>query len=339
MKRSVRSVITSITLFCLVALLSWQCASVLEEPTALDSGTLISATGDEPIEPIPLTAALDPGQIALGRKLFHDPQLSANNTISCASCHDLKKGGTDQSISSTGIDGQVGPINAPTVLNAGFQFKQFWDGRAESLEEQAGGPVNAPGEMGSNFTEVIGKLENLPEYVSAFSQLYPDGITEANIKDAIAEFERSLYTPNSPFDKFLRGDQNALTADEKEGYRLFKTNGCVACHQGILLGGNMFQRFGVFGDYFQDRGNITDADYGRFNVTGREEDRFFFKVPTLRNVALTFPYFHDGSAETLDEAVKVMVQYQLGRQVSQRDIDLMVKFLITLTGEFEGATS
>lgn len=339
MKRSVRSLVTSITLFCLVALLSWQYASILDQPIAIHSNLLATTTGGEPVEPIPLAVALDSGQMALGRELFHDTRLSANNTISCASCHDLNKGGTDQSIGPTGINGQRGEINVPTILNSGFQFKQFWDGRAENMQEQTADTINAPNKMGSNFQEIISKLESEPEYVSVFKQQYPDGITEVNIKDAIAEFGRSLYTPNASFDKFLRGDQNALTADEKEGYRLFKTSGCVACHQGILLGGNMFQRFGVFGDYFQDRGNITKADYGRFNVTGREEDRFCFKVPMLRNVALTFPYFHDGSAKTLHEAVKVMVRYQLGRQVSQQDIDLVVNFLMTLTGEFEGDVS
>lgn len=329
----IKSRLLSAALSCLIVLTSWQCARVLDQPT-VEGPSLATAKSFELIEPIPFSVALDPGQVALGRKLFHDPQLSADNSLSCASCHDLAKGGTDQSVSSTGINRQVGPINAPTVLNAGFQFKQFWDGRAESLEEQAGGPIMAAGEMGSSgWPEVIGKLEAKPEYVSAFSQSYPDGVTETNIRDAIAEFERSLYTPNSRFDQFLRGDENALTADEKEGYRLFKSNNCTSCHNGVLLGGNSFQKMGRYDDYFKERGNITDADYGRFNVTGKEADRFFFKVPTLRNVALTFPYFHDGSAKTLEEAVSVMIQYQLGQEPNQQDVELIAGFLKTLTGK------
>ena len=339
MKRAIKSFVIPITLFCLVMLFSWQWAKVLEQPAvASNLGPPISAAGEEPIEPIPLTADLDEQKVALGNKLFHEPRLSHNDTISCATCHELTKAGIDQRVFPIGINNQEGFLNAPTVLNNSFHFRQFWDGRARTLKEQIDGPIHASHEMASSWPEIVGKLKRSPEYVSIFKQLYSDEITGDHIKDAIATFEHSLYTPNSRFDKFLRGEDDALTADEKEGYRRFKAYGCVSCHQGVLLGGNMFQKFGVFGDYFQDRGNITEADLGRFNVTGQEEDRYAFKVPSLRNIELTAPYFHDGSAETLDEAVKVMTKYQLGRQVRQRDIDLIIRFLTTLTGEFEGSS-
>jgi cytochrome c peroxidase len=255
----------------------------------------------------------------------------------------LNTGGTDRLIHSIGIQKQlhfVNSVNSPTVFNSGFNFKQFWDGRAETLEDQVETPLLSDHEMGGkSWLEVVNKLKQSSEYVSWFKQLYSDGITHDNIdniKDAIATFERSLYTPNSRFDQFLRGEQNALTEEEKEGYHRFKSYGCVSCHQGMLLGGNMFQSFGLHGDYFRDRGNVTKADLGRFNVTGDERDRYVFKVPSLRNVVLTSPYFHDGSAATLEEAIKVMAKYQLGRQLPQTDIDLIIKFLNTLTGEYKG---
>ncbi|WP_293097607.1 cytochrome-c peroxidase [Moorena sp. SIOASIH] len=291
---------------------------------------------DEPIQPIPLKLELNKDKVKLGKRLFHDPQLSQDNTISCASCHNLNTGGTDQMVRSIGINNRIGLINAPTVFNSGFNFKQHWDGSVETLIEQIDRPIHAEHEMGSNWQEILSKLKQSPEYVSLFSQLYKDGINSDNIKDAIATFERSLYTPNSRFDQFLHGHKNALSSSEQEGYRLFKAYGCVSCHQGVNVGSNMFQAFGLFGDYFKDRGKLTKADLGRFNVTGNERDRYVFKVPSLRNVALTSPYFHDGSAETLEEAVTIMGKYELGRPLSPNDIGLIVKFLKTLTGEYQG---
>ncbi len=324
-----------IILFVLASLLSLKWAQINEQPVIAQLGPPISAAGDEPIEPIPMQIPLNMEKVVLGKQLFNDPKLSKTNTISCASCHDLTMGGTDRKALSVGIDGQLGTINAPTVLNNSFHFKQFWDGRASSLEEQIEGPIHAPNEMGSSWPEIVEKLRQSPEYVSAFDKLYEQDISADHIKDAIATFERALYTPNSRFDQFLRGNTSALTKEEKEGYRRFKGYGCVACHQGVLLGGNMYQKFGVFGDYIKERGNETKADLGRYNVTGKEEDRYMFKVPSLRNISLTAPYFHDGSAETLDKAVKVMVNYQLGREADQKDIDLIIQFLKTLNGEIK----
>jgi cytochrome c peroxidase len=290
----------------------------------------------EPIKPVPLQIDLDARKATLGRALFHEPKLSHDNTVSCASCHDLSKGACDRRVHSLGIDSAEGVINAPTVFNSGLNFKQFWDGRASDFEEQLDFPVLAADEMGSTWEEVVGKLRATPEYVASFKEIFPDGIQPGNIKNVIAEFERSLITPNSRFDQFLRGDDLALSAKEKEGYRKFKSYGCTSCHQGVNIGGNMFETLGVMADYFAARGNVTKADYGRFNVTGKEEDRFVFKVPGLRNVALTAPYLHDGSAKRLEDAVDVMGKYQLGQTLSLKDIDEIVSFLKTLTGEFEG---
>lgn len=304
--------------------------------THLDVSLSLPDPGNEPISPIPASVVLDDKKVALGRRLFHDKRLSRNNTVACVNCHALELGGTDRSARSVGIDGQKGVINAPSVFNSGFNFRQFWDGRAASLEEQVSGPVNNPLELGSNWLEVAGKLKADAGYAADFGKLYRDGVQPANIRDAIATFERSLITPNSRFDKYLRGNQSAITASEKEGYRLFKNYGCVTCHQGVNIGGNMYEKFGAMGDYFKERGNITQADLGRFNITGQEEHRHEFKVPSLRNVALTPPYFHDASAQTLEQAIRIMGKYQLGVEIAAHDNALIEAFLRTLTGEYNG---
>jgi len=287
---------------------------------------------DEPIKPLPAKLDLDARKVALGKQLFHDKRLSKDNSLSCASCHEISKGGVDGQQFATGIKGQVGPINTPTVLNSGLNFRQFWNGRAATLEEQAAGPVHNPGEMGSNWQEVLGKLGQDAAFVAQFKAVYPDGVQPRHIQEAIATFERSLITPGR-FDRYLLGDSRAIDEDEKQGYQLFKNYGCVACHQGMGVGGNMYQTFGVLGNYFKDKGKVTEADLGRYAVTKNEADRHVFKVPSLRNVELTAPYFHDGSAKTLDEAIDVMFRYQLGRSAPAADKALIVKFLKTLTGE------
>ena len=273
--------------------------------------------------------------MALDEKLFHDARLSRDNSLSCASCHDLGKGGTDRSRFSVGINGAVGDVNAPTVFNVGLNIAQFWDGRAKSLEEQAAGPIHNPIEMGSNWDEVMIKLRADQDYPELFRRVYTDGISAANIAEAIAVFQRSLVTPNARFDRHLRGEKNQLNRDELEGYRRFVNLGCASCHQGAAIGGNMFQRFGVMGDYFKDRAP-SKADLGRFNVTGLEEDRHVFKVPSLRNIDVTAPYFHDGSAGSLSDAVRIMGKYQLGKELSGEEVRLIVAFLHSLTGEWQG---
>ena len=288
---------------------------------------------NEPIKPIPEGSGADAEKIALGRALFHDPRLSKDDSVACVSCHDLGSGGDDGRKVSIGVEGRAGPINAPTVFNAGLNFRQFWDGRAKTLEEQIDGPVQSPVELGSLWPEVIAKLHAHETYPQRFEALYPEGITRANVKNALAEFMRSLTTPNSRFDQWLQGDRDALDAQEKHGYALFKHYGCISCHQGANVGGNMFQVFGVLNDYFKRRGRITEVDYGRYNVTGNPADRHAFKVPSLRMAALTAPYLHDGNAETLRDAVDAMFEYQLGRSAPDEHKDAIVAFIETLAGE------
>lgn len=291
---------------------------------------------DEPLKPLPDVVIHNPLQVELGRQLFNDTRLSANNSVSCASCHHLEKGGADDKPFSIGVTGAMVGVNTPTVFNASLNFKQFWDGRADSLEAQVEAVVRSPLELGNTWKAVIDTLSNDPGYHAAFTNAYPDGVTAANAQNALATYERTLLTPNSRFDLYLKGNTDILTLDEKYGYQRFKQYGCIACHQGVNIGGNMYQKFGVMGDYFKARGNPTEADLGRYRVTSNEEDRNVFKVPSLRNIALTAPYFHDGSAKTLDEAVDVMFKYQLGRVPSEQDKILIIKFLKTLTGEFGG---
>ena len=293
----------------------------------------VRAEGNEPIKPIPAAVDVDPAKVSLGRMLFHEQRLSSDNTISCASCHDLAAGGADDRIVSVGVDDAAGAINAPTVYNAGFNFKQFWDGRADTLHQQVDAPVQSAVEMASLWPDALAKLFQDDAYPTLFDVLYPDGITRENVKDAIAEFMRSLVTPNGRFDRWLLGDETAITDHERSGYELFKFYGCVSCHQGVAVGGNMFQVFGVINDYFRRRGNITEADMGRYNITGNEADRHAFKVPSLRMAAYTAPYLHDGSAATLRDAVDAMFEFQLGREAPAEDKEAIVAFIRTLAGE------
>ncbi|HVJ21071.1 MAG TPA: cytochrome-c peroxidase [Polyangiaceae bacterium] len=287
----------------------------------------------EPIQPLELDTAIDQQRAELGGRLFHDPRLSADGSVACSSCHDIGAGGDDGKPRSIGIKGASGDINAPTVLNAGNNFVQFWDGRAASLEEQAGGPLTNPLEMGNSWDTLLQTLGRDAGYAAEFKRAFSDGLSEANVRTALATFQRTLITVDSRFDRWLRGQREALSAEESAGYELFKNVGCVACHQGRNVGGNMFQRFGVMGDYFATRGEIKTADLGRFNVTKSPADRHVFRVPSLRNVELTAPYFHDASAATLEDAVRVMGRYQLGRPLSDGDVARIVSFLKTLTGK------
>ncbi|MCG7898608.1 MAG: cytochrome-c peroxidase [Candidatus Thiodiazotropha lotti] len=276
---------------------------------------------------------VDPKLVALGDQLFHDRRLSRDNSLSCASCHLLSTGGTDRKPRSAGVGGVLGGIKAPTVYNSSFNLAQFWDGRAESLEIQAAGPVHNPVEMNSSWPEVISKLSQDASMVEVFGQLFSDGITGENIAIAIAAFEKTLVTEGSRFDRWLSGEQT-LSERELRGYRLFKSYGCISCHQGANVGGNLYAYMGAKGDYFKDRNTeITEADYGRYNVTGEEDDKHYFKVPSLRLAAVNSPYFHDGSVSTLDEAIRVMGRYQLGREIPDEDIRDIVAFLHTLVGK------
>lgn len=283
-----------------------------------------------PIEPIPNSVRVSPSKVTLGRQLFNDPALSADETVSCASCHSSSLAGGDGRSVPVGIDGQLGSRNSPTVFNSAYNFRQFWDGRAATLEEQVGGPIENALEMGASWDLVLSRLNDSPQYRRLFGATYSDGVTAANVRDAIAEFERSLITPNAPFDRYLRGERDAISIAAARGYESFVELGCISCHHGRNVGGTSFQTMGAMREFFLDP---TGADPGLFAVTGREEDRYKFKVPSLRNVALTGPYFHDGSVATLKEAVRVMGRFQLGYELSDEQVDDLVAFLTSLTGD------
>ena len=293
---------------------------------------------NEPVRPIADSIAVDVRKVILGDMLYHDTRLSADNTVSCASCHGLDTGGVDNKQYSEGVGGQFGGVNAPTVYNAAYNFVQFWDGRAGTLAEQAAGPPLNPVEMAcESFDQIITKLQEDKAFVKAFTEVYPDGLSEKNITNAIQEFEKTLLTPNSRFDLYLKGDKNAITADELAGYELFKQYDCATCHVGEILGGQSYELIGVQHDYFADRdAEMTEEDNGRFKQTKIERDRHRFKVPGLRNIALTAPYFHDGSMKTMDDAIRAMAKYQLGLDLPQAEVDKIVAFFNTLTGEYKG---
>ncbi|MDD5717345.1 MAG: cytochrome-c peroxidase [Sulfuricurvum sp.] len=299
---------------------------------AIGFSTLMSLTpvlAEDLIRPIPPQNTVLSPKEALGKQLFMDPRLSKDGTVACVSCHNLAYGGADSEAVSTGVGGKKGTVNSPTVFNAANNLAQFWDGRAKDLKAQASGPIMNPVEMANTPETVINVLSKDPHYQKRFGEIYPKtGLTVDTITDAIAAFEKKLMTPNARFDRYLKGDSKMLSPKEKEGYALFKNYGCISCHNGMNIGGNMYQRFGVFMQY-KDRHNTL----GRFSVTGKEEDKYFFKVPSLRNIDKTAPYFHDGSAKTLEEAVQKMGYYQLGRKLSREDIDKITAFLRTLSGE------
>lgn len=299
---------------------------------------------NEPVRPIPDYVEVDSAKVLLGEALYHDTRLSGDGTVSCATCHGIGTAGVDNLQYSEGIGGQFGGINAPTSFNACFNFVQFWDGRAATLADQAAGPPLNPVEMGSaSFAEIADKLYADEEFVKRFTAVYPDGIDEASITDAIAEYEKTLITPNSAFDRYLKGEKDAMSKEQIEGYALFKEYSCATCHAGVNMGGLSYELMGQRADYFNDRAinvksGLTDADNGRWAQTKVERDRFRFKTPTLRNVALTWPYYHDGSVATLEEAIRMMAEYQVGRTMAETEVAKVKVFLDALTGEYKGET-
>ena len=294
---------------------------------------------NETVRPIEAAVEVDPLKVALGEMLFHDTRLSIDNTVSCASCHGINTGGVDNKQYSEGVNGQLGGVNAPTVFNAHYNFVQFWDGRATTLAAQAAGPPLNPVEMAStSFDEICAKLKADAAFDKAFTAVYPEGITEQTITDAIQEFERTLLTPDSRFDLYLKGDKAAIGSEEIEGYSLFKQAGCATCHVGENLGGQSYELMGLRADYFGDRGTeLTFEDNGRNKETKLERDIHRFKVPGLRNVALTAPYFHDGTQATLEDAVKAMGKYESGVEFNDVEVAKIVAFLKSLTGKYKGA--
>ena len=305
--------------------------------TGEELGAVIAV--NEPIQPIPAAPpyadARERSKVQLGKVLFHDTRLSIDNSISCATCHNVNEGGDDARETAVGIYGQALDLNSATVFNSVYNFAHSWDGRTSSLAEQISSSIHHPKEMGSNWDEVVSRLQDDQRFAEYFRTLYPDGISVANIIDAMTRYEARLVTPDAPFDLYLLGDHEAITDDEKAGYRLFKELGCISCHHGRNVGGNSYQPMGVMADYFASRKLVLDSDAGRFNVTQRADDKHRFKVPTLRNVSLTRPYFHDGSAKTLEDAVRLMGQYQLGIELAEDDVRQLVSFLKSLTGELD----
>jgi cytochrome c peroxidase len=295
----------------------------------LPAAPVLQPRTGEPVAPVEAPKVTDQAMVELGKKLFFDPRLSKSGFISCNSCHNLSMGGSDNLKSSIGHKWRQGPINSPTVLNSSMNLAQFWDGRAKDLKEQAGGPIGNPGEMSFTHDLAVAVLQSIPAYVDEFKKVFQvDTIDIDKVTTAIAAFEETLVTPNARFDKWLKGDDAAITAQELAGYELFKSSGCTTCHNGAALGGNSFQKMGAIEAY-----KTKSSAVGRSGVTKIDEDRFKFKVPTLRNVELTYPYFHDAGAATLSKAVEVMGQIQLGKKFTDEENANIVAFLKSLTGD------
>lgn len=293
------------------------------------SNAQTSINQDRMITPLPTSIPYDKEKAMLGKQLYMDTSLSKDGKVSCNTCHDLKRYGVDNEIFSIGADGVLDePFNSPTTFNSVFNFVQFWDGKAKNLADQAKNPFTNPKEMAlKDEAEVVKRVEANAKYKASFDKIYGQ-ITMQNITDAIAEFEKTLITPNSPFDRYLNGDENAISNQAKRGWEAFKSNGCIACHQGQNVGGTMYQKIGIFEPY------PNQENLGRYEITKIESDKMVFKVPSLRNVAKTAPYYHDGSIPTLDACVQFMAYYQLGRFLDQQTVDDIVAFLESLTGEF-----
>ncbi len=287
--------------------------------------------------PAPATNPTTDAKVALGKMLYHDPRLSSTGTVSCSSCHNTMLGGEDNRPNAMGVNGQTGGRSAPTVWNSAFNAVQFWDGRAESLEAQAAGPVTNPIEMGmKSWDDVVARLEKIEGYQKAFDAAFgTEPISKDNATKAIAAYERTLITPNSPYDKFVGGDKTALTEQQVRGMEKVAELGCTGCHSGPAFNGpGMFQKFPAHSNgYFEAQYHFS-KDKGLAEVSKKSEDEHFWKVPTLRNIALTAPYFHNGAVKTLDTAVKIMAKTQLDKDLSDAEIADIVAFLNALTGEF-----
>ncbi len=287
------------------------------------------------ILPIPLKIPHDEQKALLGEKLFHDKNLSPNN-VACATCHQLDKAGIDQLAQSINVKGGYDEMNTLTIFNSVFNFRHSWTGNFKTLEEQLNGVIHNPKHMNSSWSFIKNYLKKQKHYQQAFQKLFSNGITRKNIEDVFIHFEKTLITPNAPFDRYLRGDTNALSEEQKKGYQLFNSYGCIACHQGINIGGNLFARFGIYENPFKEQKKLNKIDWGRFSLTQNPQDKHVFRVPSLRNVAKTAPYFHDGRAKSLKAAIKAIGLAQLGREIPQADILMLEAFLHSLTGQYKG---
>jgi cytochrome c peroxidase len=290
----------------------------------------------DPITALPPPPALDPARVDLGGRLFNDTLLSSKNMLACTSCHNLTTGGTVRLRRTVGYNGRMHRFNAPTIFNVGNNYRLGWRGDFTSLESQNEKVLTDENLMDATWPSLLAKLRANAVYASLFQQAYGKPVDAASVLNALATFQRSLMTPNAPFDRFLAGDPSALSIDAQNGYALFRNYGCASCHQGSNIGGNMFQKFGIFASPFPDGDPVNDGDLGRFTITGADRDIGVFRVPSLRNVAVTAPYFHDGRTDDLAEAVRIMARSQLGRELSPGDVEALVAFLNSLTGEYNG---
>ena len=309
------------------------------------TGTACEAYAQHALQPIPDSLSTDIRKVTLGRKMYNDARISLDGTLSCATCHVIDKGGADSrgTRTSEGIYGQFGGINAPTVLNAAFNVEQFWNGRAHTLADQAAGPPVNPVEMGDQtWEQICERLKEDASLVAEFQSIYPEGITQATVTDAIAEYEKTLITPNDRLDQMLKGDENALTEEEKKGLAAFMDNSCAVCHVGKTLGGQSFETLGIYEDYYAAREQsnpdivYNDDDKGLAGFTGDTADLHRFKVPGLRNISKTSPYFHDGTQATIEDAVRAMFRFELGvKEAPESDVASISAFLRTLDGEIK----
>ena len=309
------------------------------------TGTACKAYAQHALQPIPDSLATDIRKVTLGRKMYNEARVSLDGTLSCATCHVIDKGGADSrgTRTSEGINGQFGGINAPTVLNAAFNVEQFWNGRAHTLADQAAGPPVNPVEMGDQtWEQICERLSQDASLVAEFQSIYPEGITQATVTDAIAEYEKTLITPNDRLDQMLKGDENALTEEEKKGLAAFMDNSCAVCHVGKTLGGQSFETLGIYEDYYAAREQsnpdivYNDDDKGLAGFTGDTADLHRFKVPGLRNISKTSPYFHDGTQATIEDAVRAMFRFELGvKEAPESDVASISAFLRTLDGEIK----
>lgn len=295
----------------------------------------------QPFSPLPPRASLrlDPKRVALGRRLFGDPILSGDGAVSCLSCHEREKGLSNGARVAELPVRDAGVVNVPSLYNIAYNFRYNWDGRFSTLEGQLDALIEKRGVMSSSWVEVVERLKGREDYVQQFRQAFPEGVTSESVRTSLVDYMTSLTTPGARFDQWLQGDEKALNEEERKGYRLFNSYGCSSCHQGRNIGGNMVQQFGIIqegiiAEYFKKRGgDIRPADRGYGNFTGQKEDDYFFRVPSLRNVAETPPYFHDGGAATLGEAIRVMGRVQLGRDFEPWELRQIEAFLRTLTGD------
>ncbi|MDD6823743.1 MAG: cytochrome c peroxidase [Paraprevotella sp.] len=309
------------------------------------TGTACEAYAQHALQPIPDSLSTDIRKVTLGRKMYNEARVSLDGTLSCATCHVIDKGGADSrgTRTSEGINGQFGGINAPTVLNAAFNVEQFWNGRAHTLADQAAGPPVNPVEMGDQtWEQICERLSQDASLVAEFQSIYPEGITQATVTDAIAEYEKTLITPNDRLDQMLKGDENALTEEEKKGLAAFMDNSCAVCHVGKTLGGQSFETLGIYEDYYAAREQsnpdivYNDDDKGLAGFTGDTADLHRFKVPGLRNISKTSPYFHDGTQATIEDAVRAMFRFELGvKEAPESDVASISAFLRTLDGEIK----